>query len=687
VTQPAEPSGPSKGSVSLDALLPPTGKKTLEPVTPPPLAQAGGPIIPGMTPLDAEDIKKAETLSDLRLLFPELQNDGSNTYLMVERTFPKVRNNIKVDGFVAKCHSVVNGHDVLTESGFREAFGWGGYIVWVEGPSRKKIDPVTGMPSIIRKTNGEIKLNLAEVQVTQQQPAMFVPGGYGNSAVDLERVKGENALSQRVVDHALNASRGPGDTASAAVAAEAVRNSGELARQTIEQQAAQLQALQAHIYQLQEKLTESNRGAPQDNELLKFMLSRGSNDSDQLRLRYEDQIERMRRDYDDRLERQRADYEGRLRNDRDLFDKNEERIRADFDQKLERANTLAEDRFRQEREHHRLVQESKAKDFETSLAALNNDHAREIEVLRNEAQRNLSNQERTSGMLIQDKQSQIDRLNAEIARLNGELERFRNKEQKPLHVQIQELRGLNELVDSLAPQRDEAPPPKESAADKLLGALATPQGVQAMAPLLMGIAQRAGVIPPGAAPTAPAPQLPNGQPAPRQMGPAQPQQRPQQRPRGARNPVSTPEMPFRDPSVPPPPSPPDNVSPGSPAPQATVPVRRPVFKKQPAFTKEQFEEYLPKIETAAFQAAQDRADPVAFATLTHQFLGADNVSKFLEFTDGENFSLLLDAITKGERGWGTEPRIQWVREVWAALEAMPRAAAPQSEPVEPPAQA
>jgi len=146
-------------------------------------------------------------------------------------------------------------------------------------------------------------------------------------------------------------------------------------------------------------------------------------------------------------------------------------------------------------------------------------------------------------------------------------------------------------------------------------------------------------------------------------------------------------MPFRDPSVPPPVSPPDNVSPGSPAPQATVPARGPVFKKKPDFTKEQFEEYLPKIEAAAYQAAQDRNDPVAFAAMTHQFLGADSVSKFLDFTDGENFSLLLDAITQGKRGWGTEPRIQWVREVWAALEALPRAAAPQSEPVEPPAQA
>jgi len=676
MTQPTEPTGPPKGSVSLDSLLPPTGRKVLEPATPPPLVSGSGPIIPGMTPLDGEDIKKAETLSDLRFLFPELQRDGSETMMVVERNFPKVRNGVKVDGFVAKCYSTVNGHDVLSEVGFREAFGPGTYTVWVEGPSKKKVDPVTGMPAIIRKTNGEFKLSLSEVPQVTQQP-MFGPGMFNgtNPAVELERVKGENALSQRVVDHALNQQNAgrPSADPMAAMAAEAIRGGNEMAQQTISQQAAQMAALQSHIYELQSKLSDSSsRATPTNDRMVEALLTRGYQDMEQVRSRYDDQIQRMRTDYEDRIERMRNSYEDRLKDKGDAVTKAEDRVRSDYDQKIERAVQLAEDRFRHERDHHLIVVEAAKKDYERNLATITNEHGREIEVLRNEAGRNLGNQERAFGVVIQSKDSEINRVTAEVAQLKSELERFRNKENKPLHVQLQEIKMMGDLVQSMAPQEKEEKSP--SMGDRVMEALISPQGMQAAGPIIMALGQRAGVLPPappGQAPVAPAPALQPGQQPARQMGPARPQQQPQ-RPRGARNPVSTAEMPFRDPSVPPPPDAQrqDNVSPASPAQAATSApkARQPVFKARPPFSKEEFDKHLPAIESAAFQAFQDRSDPAAFATLSIQFLNADTVSKFLSFVDGENFALLLEAATRGERGWAAEPRIQWMREVWAAME-------------------
>ncbi len=647
------------------------------------LLASGAPVPPGqggvinLSEIEVEKdgkIDKVETLSDLRAKFPEVQRPGSGWTLCVERKSPKVLNGIKFDGLLGSFCAFHEGKDLLSIDGFYDQFGYGDYIVWVEGPSQSSFDQYTGKPKILVK--GEIKLSVPERPMPAQQ-TMFMPpmNPYGSAAhpqVEAARIQTDHAERQFLLERAL---RQPTSDPMAAQAIDLLKDQLAAERQENRDIRERLDALlrdpvrgsadpftqslvQNAMNGQQERIDAIRQG---HNEEMNRLKSHYDNEISRIRDSYDDKLQRARDDRDRDITSIRNDYETRL--DRITRELSDLRDRARSDEREVRAKE--QERFdnllRVERETFRTQMEAAKNEFERSLSSAKNEFERSMSTLREDRQRDLQLLESQTQTLLGVKDNEINNLRAERDRLAAKVDMLEAKINVPFEDKIAEIAKTSEML-GLGGSKDDGGADKEEKPDMLetVARIAeTPAGAIVMNLLAAGIAQKAGIkLPEGP------PQLPAGAPAPRQMGPA-----PKPQPKKVK-----PQQPNVSP-----PAPTQTAQAAPQAPPQPPPMPDVVFRGPLPLPEDQMRKILPILEESLWaEASKDpSSDPSEVASALRvktKLLApeADMVSGFVKWISGDNFCKLMYRVTGGTRDWGRYEG--WVVQIWEQL------AVPEAEP-------
>jgi len=621
---------------------------------PAPIQSQGGVVRAGDVPSVDDMPKKAETLSDLRALFPELQNSSSGFRLLVERTHPKVRSGMKVAGVQGSFTGYHDGNDLLSTEGFEAQFGWGTYVVWVEGPSKNSVDPTTGHPKIVRKA--EIKHDVPERPPMQQNPYLtpqFVMPHPANSQVELERARAEGRVMDRLAERALGElnHRPATDGGVSSIAAAAVEANSAQARIMIENLSKQNDALRDQVNSLMERLGHPQNTASDD--LVRTVLSRGNSEIESMRMGYERQIDQIRQANDDRIERMRQDYDRTIERMRQDYQQREDNIRSQMQQAMYSDKTLFEDRFKHEREHLMNQIQSLRADHERALESTKNEYARNLEALRDSRDRDLEVIQGNQRLIIESKETEISRLTAENNRLQDKVASLEAKVNMPFHDKVRELQLHSQLLGIGTSSGDgEEKEEKPDMMSKVMEFASTPAG-QVLASAVIG--KLAGA-PPQAPQGIPLP----GQPQPRQSAQGQPQRRQKKQPQPQPQPQAQPQ-----------PAPQNAPQQPQPQPQQNGHVVEFLGGEQP-LPNEQLRPLIPHIENSFFDASSNGASPEQIGREFYQFAEAQMpgqrvTRKLVNWIDAYNFCKILDMVSKGQRGWMGNDKVSWVKGVWEVL--------------------
>lgn len=640
--------------------------------SPVPAAQ-GGVINPADVALEKDGkIDKCETLSDLRAKFPEVQRPGSGWTLCVERKSPKVLNGIKFDGLLGSFCAFHEGKDLLSIDGFYDQFGYGDYIVWVEGPSQSSFDQYTGKPKILVK--GEIKLSVPERPMPAQQ-TMFMPpmNPYGSAAhpqVEATRIQTDHAERQFLLERAL---RQPTSDPAAAQAIDLLKDQLVAERQENRDIRERLDALlrdpgRGSADPFTQSLVQNAMNGQQ--ERIEAIRQGHADELSRLRNHYENEISRVRESYDDRLQRAREDRDREVASLRNDYDTRIDRITREMSDLRDRSSrdereirAKEQERFdglmRLEKETFQSRMESAKNEFERSLAAAKNEFERSMTTLRDDRQRDLDLLENQTRILIEVKDNEIRNLRDDKERLSRKVEELEAKINIPVEEHIAKVARTAEMLGLSggggdASEKEEKPDMMETVAR----IAETPAGAIMMNLLAAGIAQKAGIkLPEGP------PALPPGAPPPRQMGPA-PKPQPKKKPQPAN--VSHPA--------------PVQQAQAAPAPQPPQQMPDVAFRGPLPLPEEQMRSLLPLLE-AQLRAEAEKNPPtnpteVAASIRTQVDMlapGADIVSGFVKWISGDNFCKLLYRVVGGHYNWGQHEA--WMVAVWGELEKPAEASA------------
>jgi hypothetical protein len=666
---------------TLGDLLPP-GQEPAGASAPPPqgkplgamLAEkpAGNVIVPGAKPeVNEDEIKKCETLGDLRAKFPELQDPSSGYTMVVERTHPKGI----YAGVQGRFKANHDGFDLLDVEGFGEFFKAGTYVVWVEGPSRTSLDPITGHPRILRKA--EITHKVPEMPVTpHQSPYATYPFAMppyqqqnGNSAVELERARSEGKIGEMLAQKALNGMGAQPDNTAGAIASEAVRYASEQSRIQIDVLNRQMEALREQNQALMERLSTTRSEPSTSDNLVHAMLNRGNADVEMMRNSHAQELSSLRASYDDRIERMRSEFEQSKDRARADMERKEERMVAAHEQALTRERTLADDRFRQEREH--LANQTKLleQSHERALRSARDEYQANLERLVDQRKNDQERMDAQHALIVQTKEQEIQRLKDDNERLRDKVERLERLVNMPFQDKLMEIKNMSELLGVLG--GGGAPEEKEEAKPDMLEKLAdfaqTPVGQMIAAAAL----QKSGMLPAGAVP----PVAPPGPPAPRQMNQGAPQAK--KKPRPVQQTAPQPQQTHQQ----------------APPQQAPAKPKQEIMARgEQPLPDEQLHGVLKFLEGNLWQAAHATppADPRAVAEQLRAFVeqnfpGQDMVSRFHAWMDAANFTKLLDALHGADGAWLKQK--PWIEGLWVSMEppppdpALAPAPAPAEEPV------
>ncbi len=669
---------------TLGDLLPP-GQEPAGASAPPPqgkplgamLAEkpAGNVIVPGAkAEVNEDEIKKCETLGDLRAKFPELQDPSSGYFMIVERTHPKSI----FAGILGKYKSDHEGNDLLDVAGFASFFKAGTYVIWVEGPSKNSVDPVTGVPKTLRKA--EITHKVPEMPPgypTQQQPYPYpfaappYPPQNGNSAVDLERAKSEGTITRLMTEKVLSSMGAQPDSTAGAIAAEAVRAASEQSRIQIDVLNRQMEALREQNQILMERLSNTRSEPSTSDNLVHAMLNRGNADVEMMRNSHAQELSSLRASYDDRIERMRSEFEQSKDRARADMERKEERMIAAHEQALTRERTLADDRFRQEREHLSNQTKLLEQSHERALESAKEEYKASLERLVDQRKNDLERVDFQHASVVQAKEQEIQRLKDENDRLRDKVDRLERQVNMPFQDKLMEIKSMSELLGVLG--GGGAPEEKEEAKPDMLEKLAdfaqTPVGQMIAAAAL----QKSGMLPAGAVP----PVAPPGPPAPRQMNQGAPQAK--KKPRPVQQTAPQPQQTHQQ----------------APPQQAPAKPKQEIMARgEQPLPDEQLHGVLKFLEGNLWQAAHATppADPRAVAEQLRAFVeqnfpGQDMVSRFHAWMDAANFTKLLDALHGADGAWLKQK--PWIEGLWVSMEPPPPdpvlapapAPAPAEEPV------
>lgn len=650
---------------TLGDLLPP-GQEPAGASAPPPqgkplgamLAEkpAGNVIVPGLkVEANEDDIKKCETLGDLRAKFPELQDPSSGYSMVVERTHPKGI----YAGVQGRFKGNHDGFDLLDVEGFGEFFKAGTYVVWVEGPSRTSLDPITGHPRILRKA--EITHKVPEMPVTPHQspyatyPFAVPPYQHqnGNSAVELERARSEGKIGEMLAQKALSGMGAQPDNTAGAIAAEAVRAASEQNRVQISVLNEQIQEAREQNRMLMERLANTRSEPSASDNLVHAMLNRGNADVEMMRQSHAQELSSLRASYDDRIERMRSEFEQSKDRARADMERKEERMMAAHDQALTRERTLADDRFRQEREHLSNQTKMLEQSHERALESAKEEYKASLERLVDQRKNDLERIDFQHASVVQAKEQEIQRLKDENERLRDKVDRLERQVNMPFQDKLMEIKSMSELLGVLGgggpvEEKEEAKP---DMVEKLADFAHTPVGQMMVAAAL----QKSGMLPPGAVP----PVAPPGPPAPRQMGQGAPQ--PKKKPRPVQQTAPQPQQTHQQ----------------APPQQAPAKPKNEIMARgEQPMPDEQLHGVLKFLEGQLWQAAHATppADPRSVADQLRVFVeknfpGQDMVSRFHAWMDAANFTKLLDALHGADGAWLKQR--PWVEGLWVSMEPPP----------------
>lgn len=650
---------------TLGDLLPP-GQEPAGASAPPPqgkplgamLAEkpAGNVIVPGAkAEVNEDDIKKCETLGDLRAKFPELQDPSSGYSMVVERTHPKGI----YAGVQGRFKATHEGFDLLDVEGFGEFFKAGTFVVWVEGPSRTSLDPITGHPRILRKA--EITHKVPEMPVnphqSYQHPYPFGVSPYppqnGNSAVDLERAKSEGTITRLMTEKVLSSMNAQPDSAAGAIAAEAVRAASEQSRAQIAVLNDQLHESREQIRLLMERLSNTKNEPSTSDNLVHAMLNRGNADVEMMRNSHAQELSSLRASYEDRIERMRSEFEQSKDRARADMERKEERMVAAHEQALTRERTLADDRFRQEREHLSNQTKLLEQSHERALRSARDEYQANLERLVDQRKNDQERMDAQHALIVQTKEQEIQRLKDDNERLRDKVERLERLVNMPFQDKLMEIKNMSELLGVLG--GGGAPEEKEEAKPDMLEKLAdfaqTPVGQMIAAAAL----QKSGMLPAGAVP----PVAPPGPPAPRQVGQGAPQ--PKKKPRPVQQTAPQPQQTHQQ----------------APPQQAPAKPKNEIMARgEQPLPDEQLHGVLKFLEGNLWQAAHATppADPRAVAEQLRAFVeqnfpGQDMVSRFHAWMDAANFTKLLDALHGADGAWLKQK--PWIEGLWVSMEPPP----------------
>lgn len=682
-----------KGGAEPPPLSGPTlGAALAQPTTPASPASPQGRII-NPNDLAAEEdphLKKAETLGDLRSMFPELQREGSGWRLFVERTFPKTQAGASTLGIMGPFSAFHEGHDVLDNEGFFQVFGWGHYTIWVEGPSRSSYDPVTGAPKILRKTNSEIKHIVPERPKMTQTPTILTPAG-STAAVDLERAKTEGSVIKMALDHAFGAKQGAaapvpdaGTTSLAATAIQAQSQASLAALEAANERAAQAEQRAQNLQDQIIALSSRPQSSTATEQVLTSVLDRSNDSIDAIRRHHDEEKRMLISGYEDRLLRlqtELSNFTMRAASERESL---EQKLRTEMDNAVDRERRLGADMVSKEREHLLRLTELSTQDSVRNNSTMTTQQQLTLEALKHENARNLEVLRETHNIVIQSKDNEINRLVAELTVLKTENQRYRDKENQPFEQQLLKVVKTQELLESLAPKHEEKAP---GMAEKMMEAM-MPAAAQALAPMIPAIlAKYGGLQLPG--PMA----MPPGQPPPRQIqqggAPPQPQQQRQGQP-------PAPQQQERKPKVKPPFSDTVQVRPfEEPRPQGAPPREAPpqgghhvqpnpaddvvAYRNAALVSREQLGAVLPNLEAELRGAIEAGASTRDFVTRAIQFI-PEQLRVLSAWIDGENLGKLLNLATGKQGIWVKPEAREWLMQAWVILEAELEKMPPPAQP-------
>jgi hypothetical protein len=629
---------------------------------------AGNVIVPGAKPeVNEDEIKKCETLGDLRAKFPELQDPSSGYSMVVERTHPKGI----YAGVQGRFKGNHEGFDLLDVEGFGEFFKAGTYVVWVEGPTRTSLDPITGHPRILRKAEITHKVPEMPVQPHQSPYATYpfavppYPPQNGNSAVDLERAKSEGTITRLMTEKVLSSMGAQPDSTAGAIAAEAVRAASEQSRIQIGVLNDQLQESREQIRLLMERLSNTKTEPSTSDNLVTAILNRGNADVEMMRNSHMQELSSLRASYDERIERMRSEFEQSKDRARADAERKEERLLAAHEQALTRERVMADDRFRHEREH--LANQTKLleQSHERALESAREEYKASLERLVDQRKNDQERMDAQHALIVQTKEQEIHRLKDDNERLRDKVERLERLVNMPFQDKLMEIKNMSDLLGVLGggggggEEKEEAKP---DMVEKIMEFAQTPVGQMMAAAAL----QKSGMLPPGMVP----PAVPPGPPAPRQMGQAAPQ--PKKKPRPVQQTAPQPQQAQAQ------------------AQQAPAKPKNEIMARgEQPLPDEQLHGVLKFLEGNLWQAAHATppADPRSVADQLRAFVdqnfpGQDMVSRFYAWMDAANFTKLLDALHGSDGAWLKQK--PWVEGLWVSM-APPPADAPVLAPTEEPA--
>jgi len=381
-----------------------------------------------------------------------------------------------------------------------------------------------------------------------------------------------------------------------------------------------------------------------------------------------------------------------LTSERELMDKkiamNLEQCRQD----VERARNDADRQLEREKTDRAREVSALTSINETRITSLSRDNERDLKVT-----------ERMGDLVVQTKESLINKLESENARLTSEVERLKAQVFKPFTQQVEEIGAMAKVLgfeepgagndDDDEPTAPAAPPPK-SMAESLIAGLPGALDAASKSPALgMLLARFAG--PP---PAPPPPQQMQPPPQIRQLpGNHTPQPRPRQQAPvvggGAPinvSPVVSPPPPRRQPVAP---AAPPQAQPNQPAPVDPVmaPAHFEARGPQPD-PPAAIEQLLTELTAAAKQMFSIGQSPEVLAGLLHQY-DADRVAAYVAWVDADNALKLLERIEPSF--WQAGDVREWFDSVWTLLGSgnipvveqapAPEAPPPQDQNVSPPA--